>query len=572
MILCGALSAFATGTFTSCNDTDDLETRVGVIETALNDLQTQINKALTVGASVTGVSEENGATVLSLSNGEKISIKAGSGNVGVVMTDTDAEITIGENTYKIPLGSSVSSLSYSPEYEDGIVYINSADGAEVKLLARPALSNLNGAEFSVAESHQLKTRAGDGDDFKVSGAELRDGFIVAKLLCVNNDVKLQKHAVSIQLKLGTTVIGSNYFTVEVGPDFYFKDEEIDQSITVIAEGATKDENGTYSFTVDGLSFAAGFDFNTAFDGLASGDKIVIAPASKQIEGSAAANETTRNILANSLNANGTFKFVERPGTNFGGEGFLVQVKRGETVVAKTYVKINDPIENVNFNIFPASFEAEWGGEETALELGAQKVDILKAFVNYETDIPTIHGGREFFEAFADGQGMAELNGEPILYNNGKAIVLDELGKKYAPEDLCRGVFYFYRGLSVRLPSDMAPYTDEFGNEWTSGGEGYGDYENGNDMWMGQSWDYVGNPSGFYPNTAKYLGLKIDEKTCELITPDNYTGWGFRLAVACGYEYLYGCKNVTCEGGDMMGMLFFNRRVSPDNASMPKSDK
>lgn len=573
MLLCGALSAFAMGTFTSCNDDDDLETRVGVLETALNDLQAQINKALTVGASITNVAEENGTTVLTLSNGEKISIKAGGGAVSVTMTDTHAEIKVNDETYKIPLGASVSSLIYSPDYEDGLVLISDGSGAEVKLLPRPALDNINGAEFTVAESHQLLTRAGDGDDFKVSSAELKDGFIVVKLLCINEDVKGQKHAVSIQMKMNGTVIGSNYFTVSVDNGFSFASEAIDSNIKVTAAGATLDEaTNAYSFTVNGLDIAKGMDFKTVFEGLADGDFFAIAPAGKQ-SGDAADRQA---MLAKSLSSDGTFKFAERPGTSFGDTGFLVQVKRGETVVAKTYVKINDELANVAFTPFPGVFEAEWGGREKNLELGAQRIDIQKAFTNYEEDITIIHGCPEFFSNWADGQGSVEVNGVPVLYNNGAKMVLDELGQAYAPEDLCRGIFWFYRGLSIRLPEDMAPYTDEFGTEWTSGGEGYGDFVNGNDMWMGQSWDYIRDPVGFYPQTAQYLGLQMDEKTGDLITPSSYTGWGFRFAISCGYEYLYGCKNVTSGSADaqndQVGMLFFNRRLSPEGATMPLSDK
>ncbi|MBD5299506.1 MAG: hypothetical protein HDS22_06010, partial [Bacteroides sp.] len=49
-------------------------------------------------------------------------------------------------------------------------------------------------------------------------------------------------------------------------------------------------------------------------------------------------------------------------------------------------------------------------------------------------------------------------------------------------------------------------------------------------------------------------------------------WGFRMAYAVGYEYLYGVKNITSDGGDMLGMIFFNRRLAPEGAEMPHGDK
>lgn len=77
---------------------------------------------------------------------------------------------------------------------------------------------------------------------------------------------------------------------------------------------------------------------------------------------------------------------------------------------------------------------------------------------------------------------------------------------------------------------------------------------------------------FYPETARYLNLQIDIKTGELITPAEYTGYGFRFAIGAGYEYLYGVKNITANGNDKIGMLFFNRRLAPEGAKMPEGDK
>lgn len=69
LLLCGAAVALSACVFTSCDDDDDYETRISVLETAVADLQSQLNKALTVGASITNVTEDNGTYTITLSDG-----------------------------------------------------------------------------------------------------------------------------------------------------------------------------------------------------------------------------------------------------------------------------------------------------------------------------------------------------------------------------------------------------------------------------------------------------------------------------------------------------------------------
>ena len=184
VLLCGAM-VLSTGTFISCNnddDIDDLKSRVSVVETAIGDLKADLDKALKTGASIVEVKldEKTGIYTLSLSDGQKIVIKPGGGNISVTMTDTEAIINVNGTEYKLPLGSAVNSLIYSPETIDGIVEIGNT-GAIVKFLPRPALTSIEGAEFTIAESHVL-TRAADGEQFKVNGvASLDGGFIVVPI-------------------------------------------------------------------------------------------------------------------------------------------------------------------------------------------------------------------------------------------------------------------------------------------------------------------------------------------------------------------------------------------------------
>ena len=115
-LLLGAV-VLSTGTFVSCDNdvVDDLKSRVSVIEVAIDDIKTQLSKALMTGASITKVDESNGTYTLTLSDGQKIVIKPGGGNISIVVTDTEAIITIEGEEYILPLGSLVNSLIYSPE-------------------------------------------------------------------------------------------------------------------------------------------------------------------------------------------------------------------------------------------------------------------------------------------------------------------------------------------------------------------------------------------------------------------------------------------------------------------------
>ena len=101
VLFLGLLSTFAAAPFTSCsNDNDDLETKVGVLETAVKDLQDQIGKALTTGASVTGATQDanTGVWTLTLSDGTKIVLgggtSGGGSDVTVIVTDSEAIITV----------------------------------------------------------------------------------------------------------------------------------------------------------------------------------------------------------------------------------------------------------------------------------------------------------------------------------------------------------------------------------------------------------------------------------------------------------------------------------------------
>lgn len=563
----GAL-VLSSGTFVSCSDSnDDLESRVTTLEGYVNEIQEQLKKALVTGASVVDVKkDDNGSWTLKLSDNTEIVIAGGTGgsNISVVVTDSNAIITVDGTEYVLPLGSMVNSLIFSPETSDGIVEIGH-NGATVNFLARPALKNLDGATFTIAESHVM-SRAGDGEQFKVNGEVTIEGdFIKVPIKAL--DVEAGKmYAVSLQLDLKGTVIGSNYFNVKISDDFTSVLEELG-GVEIKSEYSPQDlADGFKSLTVKGSTLLNDFNFKTFFTTLPDNAQFVIASASKQPVGKA---QEKVALLKNSLNSDGTWIFSERPGTSFNDNtdrpGFLVNVVANDVIKAKIYVVINDELANVDFttNGLSGIFEAEWGGREKAMPLGAQTLNFPKAITNYLTDMPIIHNGKDgFFAKWAD-YSISNTAGDVLIFNNGTTLEMGDLAKAYAKKS--RGIYYFFRGFAIYVPESLGnengKYIDINGKEW-SAGEGYG-----YDYWMGQYNDYASNPTSFYSNIASW-NFTMDEKTGDLKFPSTYTGYGLRVAFDGGYEYAYGVKPLHAKGQDQMGMLFINRRVAPQGATMP----
>ncbi len=572
-LLFGAV-VLSTGAFTSCNndDVDDLKSRVSVIEVAIDDIKTQLGNALMTGASITKVDEKDGTYTLTLSDGQKIVIKPGGGNISMVVTDTEAIITIEGEKYVLPLGSLVNSLIYSPETIDGIVEIGNA-GVTVNFLARPALKNLDGAQFTIAESHVL-TRAADGEQFKVNGeAKLEGDFIKVPIKALGEAEGGKTYAVSLQMNLKGTIIGSNYFNVKVSDDFSSVAEDLG-GVTIKADYAPKDlADGFKEMTVNGLDLLKEFNFKDLFSELPEGAEFVVAGNNKQPGGKA---QEKRELLSKSLASDGKWKFSERPGTSFNDNvdrpGFLVNVVVDDVVKAKIYVVIIDELANVDFtaNGLIGNFEAEWGGRETAMGMGVQTLNFPKAITNYESEIPIIHGSSKenFFEKWANYS--ISFEGESLIFHNGTTLEMGDIAKKYA--EGCRGIYWFYRGFAVYVPEALATVEDgdkkvyiaENGKKY-GGGDGY-DY----DGWLGQYNDYINNPIGFYQTVIDwgFGDLTMDEKNGDFHFPESYTGYGLRIALGAGYEYAYGVKPLHGTGTDQLGMLFINRRVAPEGATMP----
>lgn len=561
-LLFGAV-VLSTGTFTSCNDddVDDLKSRVSVIEVAIDDIKNQLGKALMTGQSITNVKQaEDGTWTITLSGGDSVVIKPGStggSNISVTVTDTEAIIVIDNVEYKLPLGSKVNSLVYVPEYEDGKVLIGNTP-VEVKFLVRPALTSLEGIQFYIAESHQLKTRAADGDDFGVRGdARIEGDYVIVPIRALGAEAG-KTYAVSMQMNVGGTVIGSNYFTVEVSEDFSFDAEQIGGFKIKDAYAPTAvDANGFCQMTINGADLLSTVtDFKTLFDQLPEGAVFKVASASKQPEGAA---QEKRDLLSRSLKADGSWAFAERPGTNFnkaeGQSGFLINVVADDVIKAKIYVCINDELDGLDFvGGFKEEYEGEWGGRQKFLEKGAQEIDIQKTFTNWEEDYAEItHRGKSFLENWAGANYQVQTaDGDNVIYCDGTTLVVTETGKKYAA--LSRGIHWWFRGISILVPEAYGPWMNP----------ATGKEVNGGDEIVG-SFNDSGDGKAYEANFAKYAGVSMDPATGKIKLNDTYSGYGFRFAIAATYEYAYGAKKL--HGADQFGFFFFNRRVMPEGTTI-----
>lgn len=556
VLLCGAM-VLSTGAFTSCSDDDDdLKSRLTVVEGAIGELKEQLSKALTTGASIIDAKEVDGVWTLRLSNGDTLVIKGstgGGGDVTIVENETSFTITVNGTAYVILKGSAVNSLIYSPEYADGIVDIG-IKGATVKFLATPAVSAdaLKNATFDIAEAHEVKTRGGNGL-FKVDGdVKLEGDHLVVTLKALGVEAG-KTYAVALQMDLGGTSISSNYFTVKVDDDFSFNSEEIG-GYTIKSEYNAKALADNYEeITFKGSDFLKVTSFKDFFSTLPEGAEFEIASKSKQPGGHA---QEKWDALKANLSKNGTWAFNQRLGTSFDGnaerKGFLFNVVASDVIKAKIYVVINDELANVDFvGLFATQAEAEWGGREKSLALGAQTIDIQKIITEYETEFPIIHGGKEgFFENWTKYVVTLEDAGD-VIYNDSEKLVLGSVGKAYANDGKSRGIYWFNHGFAVYVPEALATtdgkYVDENGKSY-SGGEGYG-------------YDFWGRGVG---EDAPW-NVKVTQDG-KVNIPATYTGYGLRLGLGAAYEYAYGDKRLS--SADQMGLFFFNRRLAPEGATMP----
>lgn len=581
VLLFGAV-VLSTGTFTSCNndDVDDLKSRVSVIEVAIDDIKSELNKAIKVGASVTNWNAED--RIITLSDGTKIDLGAldsGGEASNITVGEGVIIISIGGVEYALPLATAINSLVYCPESTNPIVNIDQAankDGVTLRFLATPALSAdaLSKAKITVADAREVQTRA-NTSFFKLKDLKA-DGDLIQATMKVWDAAPGKTYTVAVHLSVPGATVSSNYFYVSVGTDVEVITEDLSVAPKLTGlEGAAANADGSWTATLpDGTGEVPAFLSSAKFQEMITVtgvDKLsyALAPADQQ-------NESVRNNYSNlsaNLSADGTWNCVKRPGTAGGEEGILILAKDADDVTrAKVRIKVIDPLANIDFPALcgvKGSFEAElYGRDGRFFALGVNTLDVPATLAAYETEISIRHSGDDFFTTYASYN--VSIDEGALVYNDGSGkLVLGDFAKKYLGG--ARGVFWYYRGFALYIPETLATdgkYIDENGKSF-NGGEGY-DY----DTWgSGNPADYVNNPNyyDFHPDglrTVASFGWKMDEKTGVLTTPKDYEGYGVRIAFAAGFEYAYGVKNLCANGDDKLGMLFINRRAAAEGAKMP----
>ncbi len=546
----------STGFLVSCNndDIDELKSRVSVIEVAIDDLKSQLSKALMTGQSITEVvKSEDGTWTIKLSGGGDpiiISPAVGGGsNISVTVTDTEAIIIVDNEEYRLPLGSKVSSLVYVPEYVDAMVEIGN-EPVEVRFLARPALNDLAGAQFSIAESHELKTRAADGEEFGVRGdARIEGDYIIVPIKALGVEAG-KTYAVSLQMNIGGTVIGSNYFNVKISNDFSFKSEEIGGYTIKAAYNPIELADGFCEITVDGKDLLTSItNFKDLFDELPENAQFRIAAQNKQPEGDA---QNKWGLLNASLKADGSWAFSERPGTSFnkedGQSGFLVNVVADDVVKAKIYVKIVDPLASISDDVFKGSLkglgephveygEATVDGSEGApiiVQPGANKLNLYDIIANNKLSLKHGDNGAKVVEAFSGY--AAEIDGENLVYSDGATLVVGDLGKQLQGK-----VVYYNRQTSIASSQRRSWAMSEDEKKVFAGAECNG--------------EILGGFDGLNGSTMKANGLFVTEDGF-FETTEAYKGWALRVGYGVRFEYAYGSRDIS---DGCLCFLWINRR-------------
>lgn len=547
--------------FVSCDDdNDDLKSQIAVLQTAVEDLKEQLGNALTTGASITNAEQdESGQWTLTLSDGKKIvigsSLTGGGAAVSVVVTDTEAIITVNGVEYKIPLGSSVSSLMYSPETVDGIVQLGN-DGVDVKFLPRPEMSSIDGAEFSIAESHKL-TRAKDGEQFKVTGeATLEDGFIKVHIIGLEIEAG-GDYAVSLQMNYRGSVIGSNFFNIHVSDDFSFKAEDL---VTPTFSSAVTDAvdlgDGFWQATLpESADFLGTFNFKdlVTLDGI---DNVVYVLGKQEYQNSSVSGRY--DFLSDCLAEDGTWTMTERPGTNCAAsendenpDGMLVYLKSNEVIKAKIYWKIVDPLAGADFRGALTGLcgaHLEYGDPSISapiiLEAGANKVNLAEILLGGK--FSTMHDQGALVAAL---QGYsAEWDGETVIYASGTSFVVNEDFKnKYAKHSAGLNWYNMQTSIAASQRQNWTTYgefTDEDKQKYN------GEIISGYDGLPGEEM------------TARGLSVTSDGF---FETTSAYEGWALRVGMGLEFQYDYGTIPVS---DGVLAFIWFNRRQCPEGVVDP----
>ncbi len=552
-LLFGAMFSVALGgMFTACSyDDSSLDERVSVLEGYMSEIKTQLANIQAAGSAIKNAYQNaDGAWVLELSDGQVITLSGGAG-IKVVETDTNFIFTVDGVDYVILKGAAAASLIYSPEYEDGLVVIENTDPVMVSfLVSGKEIKNLDGATFGVMEAHELKTRAASNNSsmFKtVEGATINGNILNVPVKALGVDAD-KKYALCVVAEVNGVEYVSNYFTVKMGPNYYFSTEDLeDYGFAASVTDAVKGDQNVWTATLP-VALEDGVDFASLFTGLPAGCTFEI--------GQQVANVSPEALTAlrSGLAADGKFDFTMRPGQDFAG-GFVVNIVLNDVVKMKVNWIYVDPIRNVDFKgVYNGKCGAHIeirGGDAQPYEwlpAGVNDIDMAKDFSDAAdgtiTYSPMHDGGRFINELWT--QYTAELKDKgDIIYHDGTRYVTGDLGTKLAKGS--RGVYWTSHQISVGS-SNRRNLDRPFD-------EGSDD----NIAWCGGNCNGELTWDGLPGEGRVLLGIDLKENG-HLVTTENYQGWNMRIGVWIYYEYLYG---QACIGGDALVWTWLNRRACPD---------
>ena len=557
----------------SCNDgkLDNLENRVTVLEGAWHKAEQDIQNAMVTGATITGATQTDGVWTLTLSDGKVITIApSSSGGASVTVEETaDAfVITVDGKAYAIPKAASapVNSLVFVPEFGEDLVEVGN-DGASVAFLATPKIDNLDGAEFTVADAREVRTRAGESL-FGVGNPTL-DGDLLRLDLRGLAAERTKNYILAVKMTVKGSSISSNYFRVHVSDDFNFDPEALEAPVFIDEVSATEVGDSYRAQLPDAVAdFLGTFNFKSLYKELPAGNvTFELAPADQQNWQVASRYDLFKNCLA----SDGTWTMNTRPGTSCYDpekDGIYIYCKVNDQIKNKVFWTVNDPIRtglasfgrdddatygDIHYSPdFPESQHMEY---RTMVPAGANRISFIdlwmKATPGEENDYLWFQHG-DAPRAISWIQNMSITVNEPgdIAYSDGSKIELGELGQKLARHS--RGIW-----LQSTQPSIVSSQRDNLTPEQKDAVKAaYGVECNGEIIqgWDGNAFDAAGT-----------LDFGFDEPACCFTTGANYTGTAFRFGVGLRYEYDYGQIRI---GGWHTAYVFFNRRLAPEGAVDP----
>ncbi len=553
MLFMGAL-VLSAGTFVSCSEeTDDLDSRLTVVEGMIRDIKEQLEN-LPAGATITNATQSDGIWTLVLSSGQTITINPSAGggtSLEVIENENSIIITIDGKDYELPLVAGFHSLVYVPEFTDEEVLFNSSGKATVKFLVKPALSaaSLESASFSIGAANELNTRSAR-ESFKVDENITLDGeYINVPIRVLDAAVAGKIFGIALQMNIGSSLFVSNFFNVTVPSDFTGTPEEITEAKLIAAvTDYTELENGFSTATLPEptVDVLGTFNFKDLFAELPDG-VVRFELGVRALQNDNVTRDNRYDVFQNALSADGTWELKARPGTNGDApdaeqiSGILINVIVDEIIKHKIYWKIVDPIAAIPQTAFAGAFEGsphiEYP-EDVVWEKGVRNYNLNKEFTT--GDFNPMHDNGKFIETFKTYSVV--LGQEDLIYNDGVELQLGELGVKMAKHS--RGLYWGNRQSSIASSQrrNLDIPAEQKGN-----GEIVAGYD-------GISTDEMWNTFGF---RIIDTGIEMSEK---------YAGNALRVGVGLKYEYAYGERSIGHDGA--LVFLWINRRVSPADVTDP----